>query len=258
MQLLWSKPIPCRNPWEPELQGIFARHAGEPAFFWLERGGICAMLPAAEGAAVHRLSPVAGLPLPRHWRLLEESALLQLTGSHALDLNTLQLIPHDLSIPRREAYPSFTLGDYRIDYNAGHTLTCTRSGETVWTFRIQAYLYTPVLPWQDMILFGTSGNGGHFYLLRLETGEVVADIRTGGTEYIAQEDGFCYILANAPMAHLLQVEIATGRTAGKLSLPGKGLNSSLLLMDGKIHTVTYQYKSGRLTGAVWSCADVHT
>lgn len=257
MQLLWSKPIPCRNPWEPQLQGVFAHHAGEPAFFWLEHGGsMHAMLLTAERGLLRRLPPVAGLSLPRHWRLLEECSLLQLTDSHALDLNTLQLIPHDLPTPRKEAYPSFTLGDYRIDYNAGHKLICTRSGEVAWTFKIQAYLYTPVLPWQDLIFFGTSGNGGHFYILRLATGEVVADVRTGGTVYIAQEDGLCYIIANMPKAHLLQVEIATGRITGDLPLPGKGTDSSLRLMDGQIHAITYQYKSGRLTGAVWNCAGV--
>lgn len=256
MQLLWSKPIPCSNPWAPMLAGIFTRHDGLPVFFWKEEKR-CAMLPSGTDAPVLYAPPIPGLSLPCSWYLLEEQSLLLLTDRYAVDLDCLRIVPHTYPLPRKEAYPSFMLGDYRIDYNGGHTLTCTRDGEPLWHFKIQAYLYTSITQCGSLILFGTSGNGGHFYILRLETGEVVTDIRTGGTIHFAQADGRCYVLTDAPKAKLLQLDVAAGRILEELPLPGKSADCSLRLMDGQVHAITYQFKSGRLTGAMWHCVDVH-
>lgn len=257
MNLLWSMPIPCQNPWEPQFQGYFVRHNGEPLFFYQDEG-VCAVSRVEGKPHILRASRVPGLSLPQNWRLREENdpPLLLLTEQSAIELHELKVVIHDLPLEKKSSYPSWQLGDYRIDYDAEHTLTCTKNGAEVWKFRIRAYLYTPVRQWQELICFGTAGNGGYLYILRLGTGEVVAAVKTGGTVHIAQEEGFCYVLANAPSARLLKVDLHTGSVAEEVPLPGKAAYSSLRLMDGEVHAITYTYKNGRLMQAVWSCVAI--
>ncbi len=255
MNLLWSMPIPCENPWEPQFNGFFTRHNGNPLFCYQD-DGVCAVSRVEGKPHILRAPRVPGLSLPQNWRLREENdpPLLLLTEKCAIDLRKLKVVIHDLPLEKKSAYPEWQLGDCRIRYDAEHILTCTKNGEEVWKFRMRAYLYTPVRQWQDLIYFGTAGNGGYLYILRLETGEVIAAIKTGGTVHIAQEEGFCYVLANTPSARLLKVEMASGSVVEEIPLPGKAYYSSLRLMDGEVHAITYTYKNGRLAQTVWSCA----
>lgn len=254
MNLLWSMPIPCENPWEPQFNGFFTRHNGGPLFFYQDKG-VCAASRVEGKPHMQRIPRVSGVSLPQNWRLREDLTppLLLLTEQFAIDLRELKVIRHAHPLEKKSAYPEWQLGDCRIRYDAEHILTCMKNGTEVWNFRMRAYLYTPVRQWQDLITFGTAGHGGYLYILRLETGEVVAAIKTGGTVHIAQEDHWCYVLANTPGARLLKVDLHTGSIAEEVPLPGKAQYSSLRLMDGEIHAITYTYKNGRLMQAVWSC-----
>lgn len=257
MNLLWSIPIPCGNPWEPQFQGYFIRHNGKPLFFYQDEG-VCAVSRVNGRPHILSLPQVPGVSLPQNWQLHEElePPLLLLTEQYAVDLQALRVLCHERPLEKKPACPSWQLGEYRISYNAETLLTCTKNGKQMWQFRMKAYLYTPVRQWQDLIFFGTAGHGGYLYILRLETGEVVAAIKTGGTVHIAQDEGWCYVLANAPGARLLKVDMRTGSIAEEVRLPGKAQYSSLRLMDGEVHAITYLYKAGRLTQAVWSCTSV--
>ena len=257
MNLLWSMPIPCANPWEPQFNGFFTRQNGEARFFYLDEG-VCAASRLAEQPHVLHIPKVAGVSLPQNWQLREDLTppLLLLTEQSALDLTALKVVKHDQPLEKKSAYPSWQLDEYRFDYDAEPLLTCTKNGVKVWQFRMRAYLYTPIRQWQDLIFFGTAGHGGYLYILRRETGEIVAAIKTCGTVHIAQDEGWCYALANTPGARLLKIDLFTGIIAEEVCLPGKVQYSSLRLMDGEVHAITYLYKAGRLAQAVWSCTSV--
>lgn len=255
MRLMWSLPVPMALP--VLVDGAFTWHAGKPVYYF-QCCGVQAAYCGENGVNVRRIPyPFApeGVLLSLFWQLREDHdpPLLLLTKQHAINLQTQEIVCHDLPIKKRSSSMSYQLGEYRIDYNDGFSIACTRNGAKAWQFRMQGYLYTPIVQWEDLIFFGTAGYGGYLYILRLETGEVVAAVKTGGTVQIAQQGGVCYVLANRPGARLLKVDMASGSILEELPLPGKSHYSNLRLMDGKVHAITTVFKGNMASEVLWNC-----
>lgn len=257
MNLLWSMPIPCENPWPGQFEDYFTKQNGQVLFFF-ENRSVCAVSRVDGQAQIVHFPPIPDLPLLTHWRLREDLVppLLLLTDKYAIDLQALQLVTHDHPLEKRRYATCFQLGEYHIEHNHGHILTCTKDGQQVWRLRMHGYLYTPIHPWQDLIYFGTAGSGGYLYALRLETGEVVTAVKTGGTVYIARDENWCYVLANAPKAKLLKVDITSGIIAEEIPLPGLAKYSGLRLIDGRIHAITYRIRNNQVIQVLWNCVSV--
>lgn len=247
-------PIPSENQWAWAFEGYFTQQNSQPLFIFRDQS-VCAV-SRVDGQPHTVYAPfIPDLPISKNWQLREDlnSPLLLLTDKSAIDLQTFKIVPHDYTLQKRSAYPCWDLGEYHIDYNAITLLSCTKNGAKAWQFRMRAYLYTPIYQWNDLIFFGTAGHGGYLYILRLDTGDVIAAIKTGGTVCIAQEGLYCYVLANAPKAKLLKLLLDSGSIAEEVPLPGKAQYSSLRLMNGEVHAITYVFRNNQLSQALWNC-----
>lgn len=75
----------------------------------------------------------------------------------------------------------FIFGDYTISHYGQQGYLCRKNGSLLWKKSLKGYLYTDITLVQNNLVFGTSGQGGHFYSLNMDTGEIVFDFNTGGT-----------------------------------------------------------------------------
>ena len=93
---------------------------------------------------------------------------------------------------------SYTFGDHvvAIAKKSTRKLECRRNsdGKVCWTFVFVGYLYSKIEEKDGVIFFGTAGQGGHFYGLKLEDGSLLHDINTHGTVHFSwYYDAVCLI-----------------------------------------------------------------
>lgn len=75
----------------------------------------------------------------------------------------------------------FVFGEYTISHYGEWGYTCKKNDQLLWKKSLKGYLYTEMVLNQNNLVFGTSGQGGHFYSLNIDTGEIVFDFNTKGT-----------------------------------------------------------------------------
>ena len=75
----------------------------------------------------------------------------------------------------------FIFGEYTISHHGEWGYACKKNGQLLWKKSLKGYLYTEIVLNNGNIVFGTAGQGGHFYSLNLEKGEFVFDFNTRGT-----------------------------------------------------------------------------
>jgi hypothetical protein len=96
--------------------------------------------------------------------------------------------------PSREAYVK-SFGEYTVINDVGQWgYNCYKNGEHIWKKSLWAYLYTEIERHGDTLVLGTAGQGGHFYGLDIETGEVRFDFNTKGTaRYFVYGEDFVFL-----------------------------------------------------------------
>ena len=75
----------------------------------------------------------------------------------------------------------FVFGEYTISHHGEWGYACKKNGQLLWKKSLKGYLYTEITLNKGNIVFGTAGQGGHFYSLNIDTGETVFDFNTRGT-----------------------------------------------------------------------------
>lgn len=266
MKLLWSKPVPTDNPWEPYYAGIFCKIADKVHYIFKEGRGIGVL--AEDCDAIQNFCAEDKLiPLPNHWILSEsedhanlffnEGLLLEIPDMKIREIADTALAEEYRNRCKPEKYyveASFCHEGYCISHKGNFGYRCTKDGEVLWEFRGQGYLYTDICFREDRVFFGTAGQGGYFYVVNLKTGEALANIKTGGTASLVAADDRCYVLANGKTAKLLCVDIQNGAIRSEAELPGKAsVYSRLGLIDGRLHAITFSYKKDCLHRAIWNC-----
>ena len=153
-----------------------------------------------------------------------------------------------LDVPYFHEESDFSFPPYTISHKGSFGYVCTRGGEAVWSFRTHGYLYTDMKLYEDTVVFGTAGAGGHFVALRLTDGTPVFDINTGGTDrYVTVGDRF-YTYAGGKKGLL---SVGPDGSAETLPLPGHTVNSCPLWADGNtLLCMSFGMKGGRYT-TVW-------
>ena len=72
---------------------------------------------------------------------------------------------------------------------------------------LKGYLYTDIILNQNNIVFGTAGQGGHFYSLNIDTGEIVFDFNTKGTSvFYDANDSFYFCSTDDKSTHILRID----------------------------------------------------
>lgn len=75
----------------------------------------------------------------------------------------------------------FVFGEYTISHHGEWGYACKKNGQLLWEKSLKGYLYTEIILEHGNIVFGTAGQGGHFYSLNIDTGEIIFDFNTKGT-----------------------------------------------------------------------------
>ena len=86
----------------------------------------------------------------------------------------------------------FIFGDYRISHFGEWGFTCHKNNKLIWKKSFKGYLYTDMILNQGNVVFGTAGQGGHFYSVDIETGEIVFDFNTKGTSKFFKSNSHYY------------------------------------------------------------------
>lgn len=102
---------------------------------------------------------------------------------------------------------SFSFPPYEISHVGSLGYECRKNGELMYKFKTQGYLYTDIQKYNDTIVFGTSGAGGHFLALNLENGNVIFDVNTKGTEHFLFDGQRFYAYMSNKGGHLLSVDL---------------------------------------------------
>lgn len=261
----WRKEIPCKRVWPPELTGHFFKRNDEVLFFFHFDRQVAFL--AQNQAFLRSVCTTSNLekPLPSSWYLFEESTPSYLLLNDAAGINLDQLeyteqLPSDAAAfyleQRKMALHQGILWQketWCIKSKGQSSYICEHNGKLQWSFSGRAYPYTPIFYYHGHVYWGTAGNGGYFYLLSLEAGNVIQKIKTGGTAAIVTVDHFCYFVANMPSAKLLCVDLLSGNIVEEVPLKGKIEYSPLQLIDQQLHTITFEYKDGMPHKAWWNC-----
>lgn len=276
LQLAHSKYIPAENPWEPQFFGVFFQNGTVPCFVYETWKDLCLLpLTCDIPKLIHTNCTIEELPLPQNWIFLEhdDNPYLILKPNVIIDLlcgAQLSYIPETLqskctTLARQKFYYSlldyeFLFDDYCISRNGEFGYRCSKAGSTIWEFTGRAYLYTDYTRWNNRVFFGTAGHGGYFYVLDVDTGEAIANIKTSGTASIAQRDHLCYVVSNGSKRNsskLLCVDLRNGHIIQELDLyGGVTLDSRLQIIGQYLHIVTFEYKGKSLQNAIWNMVDI--
>lgn len=272
----WKKQIPCTSYTPGCLDGIFYRKTDQVYFFYEDKNRVCIFgqnevipqiisidFPVRSRWLPHIVMPHDCITLPSEWLLFEDHdpPYLMLNSTAGIDL--LHMKPCKTLPPAATEYylrqkrmpePGSVLlqtADYVVRAKGECGYVCEQNGVKQWKFSGQAYLYTPMVCFQDSLMFGTAGNGGHFYVLSIKTGEKIADIKTGGTVAFVQQNNLCYFLVNDPNAKLVCLDVLTGQIIDEVVLGGSNYYSPLQLIGNQLHTVTFHFKNRIFEKAFW-------
>lgn len=260
----WIRDLPCeRGGFYCDLLGFFFRKADQCFFLYRERNAVAVLEKNAEQPMLIPIQTTTA-----DWLLFEDHdpPYLMLNATAGIDLLRMkpcEVLPQAATEyylrQKRTTEPGTVLlqiAEYVVRAKGERSYVCERNGVKQWKFSGPAYLYTPMVCFQDSLIFGTAGNGGHFYVLSIKTGEKIADMKTGGTVAFVQQNNLCYFLVNDPNAKLVCLDVLTGQIVDEVYLGGKNTYSPLQLIGNQLHTVTFYFKNRMLEKAIWHCVTI--
>ncbi len=210
-----------KNIWTAELNGIFAIKTDTVTFFFEHDGDFVEVILDKNGVLLSdTVYPLDVETLPRDWLLtkIDGHEYMVFDEENGFDIEKRSLI-FRASEKFSAVYASyeenkisleedvFTFDDYVISHKGEWGYHCHKDGKRIWSVSLKAYLYTEMMRYGDTIVFGTSGQGGHFYGLDLHTGAVLFDINTKGTERYCYANGYFYVLSCGKKGKLLKVDL---------------------------------------------------
>lgn len=263
-----TKNIPIKSPnyWPAKLDGLFIAK-NDDIHFWFQNTGEVLCFKWNSNKVVSNNVPCVSLP--QNWHVItrnnttylccpygenmEKHIVFDTTTCMACEDASILSPPYfkDLSQP---TFPRcFEFGEYRITQSKECTYICYYRNRFLWNFCAKGYLYTDMYCWKDRLYFGTGGQGGYFYLLDIQTGQVLQAIRTLGTNHFAQNDGKCYVLGNKKNAVLYEISLENASILSETPIKGTAtIKSALQLINGEIHCITYKLSNHNVSEAYWN------
>ncbi len=253
MKIVWECSLENHNDiWEPNLEGIFYSRDNTISFYFMDGNSFVALEMNQNGEILSDTSyPFNSETLPDEWFLAKLCGheYLVFDDENGFDVEANAMI---LQSPQKflEIFSShqdnkisfeddpFAFDDYIISHKGSWGYNCHKDGKLVWSISLKGYLYTEMTRYGDTIVFGTSGQGGHFYGLDLYTGEFVFDINTKGTERFCYSNGYFYIVLCGSIGKLLKIEL-TGTIADEISFQNEiSTCCPMALFDEKLYLLT--------------------
>ena len=114
----------------------------------------------------------------------------------------------------------FVFGEYTISHYGQWGYMCKKNEKLLWKKSLKGYLYTDIIVNQSNIVFGTAGQGGHFYSLNIDTGEIVFDFNTKGTSVFYQvNNSFYFCSTDNKSTQILRIDYS-GNILEKIEIEG--------------------------------------
>ncbi len=142
--------------------------------------------------------------------------------------------------PKHYSEDDFVFSEYRIAHMGEWGYVCTKNDEVLWKKSLRGYLYTDIIRNGNRIVFGTAGQGGHFYSLDINTGEIVFDFNTKGTcAFLQANDSFYFSVDKKKSTDIYRIDY-DGNMLETLEIEGiaDDYDFPLTLWDQSIYVVS--------------------
>ena len=270
MKVIWCEAFDSPMGFEFDYQGVFCDNKNSLYFFFNKRLDNQSQLAFAKIhtsgiARVESLRTPSRTGLPRYWFFSGEKLLCE---NCCLNLNTFSFcdnIPQDYvdQYHFRERWwgnhlmqDDFVFDEYTISHWGQWGYVCKKNGKIVWKFRGQGFLYTDIVQYGDFIAFGTDGQGGHFYIICLSTGDVLCDINTHGTNQYARKEKTVYLLVGGKQSRVVAVSLDTGEILDGVDLEEQITSCSrIYLWNDRLYIVAFRNEKRAPYEAVMLCID---
>ena len=149
--------------------------------------------------------------------------------------------------PYHFEYDDFVFGEYTISHCGEWGYTCRKNENFLWKKALKGYLYTDMIRNQNNIVFGTSGQGGHFYSLNIDTGEIVFDYNTKGTsKFYDVNNSFYFCLRDGKNTQILRIDYS-GNVLENIEVEGTYYDGDCLfaICEDILCIMTLKKKSNR-------------
>lgn len=155
----------------------------------------------------------------------------------------------------------FVFDDYTISHYGQWGYMCKKNDKLLWKKSLKGYLYTDIILNQNNIVFGTSGQGGHFYSLNIDTGEIVFDFNTKGTsKFYDVNNSFYFCSTDNKRTQIFRIDYS-GKVLEKTEVEGVYYDgcSLLKLCEDLLCVITLKKKRKEnieLFSPIFSCVQL--
>ena len=186
---------------------------------------------------------------------IENGALLhiQKNGTDAIQENVRQYSTRKL--PEHYCFDDFIFDNYRIAHHGEWGYVCFKNQKPIWKKSLKGYLYTDIIKNNNHIVFGTSGYGGHFYAIDIDTGEIIFDFNTKGTSsFFCANDSYYFCSKEKKTTKLYRIDFE-GRILDMIEIDGvyHDYACPMMLKDNRFCVVTLVEKKKDVFVPIITC-----
>lgn len=273
MKIKWSCSYDEQTAeiWPPNYQGLFIANRNGVDFYFKSKHNLGCVELDESGIKASRYYPSENcVKMPSSWVLYDGAPnLLVCSENFGLKIGTQEIIEtlpaealerymgNESEAKARLIEKEYTFGDYTVCHRGQCSYKCFLSGVEQWQLSCRGYLYTEMMLHNGNLFFGTDGNGGHFYVVNLKSGEVVADINTGGTNHLMGEGETRFALKLGETCSLIEVSLTDGSIKDSINLHGCANSYSRIFLHGEgIFVTTFLKKAGYFSSPIISYIDL--
>ncbi len=161
--------------------------------------------------------------------------------------------------PKHYCDDDFIFDNYKISHQGEWGLVCSKNQETIWKKSLKGYLYTDIIKNNNRIVFGTSGYGGHFYSINIDSGKIVFDFNTKGTSsFFCANDSYYFCSKEKKTTKLLRIDF-DGNILEMIELSGvyHDYECPITMKDNLLFVVTLIEKKGESFTPIINCIAVN-
>jgi hypothetical protein len=163
-----------------------------------------------------------------------------------LELNSNELKPCDLdeSVEEFGVKSDYYFDGYHLSYNNRSTFECfdKNTGAFKWKIRTKGFLYSEIYLKNNCLVFGTAGNGGAFYFIDLESGQVLSEFNNGDASQFAWMNDL--VILKDKKGNLVKLSPENNLVVEQLDLKEKLFYAPFLIHNESVITTVYNKKTG--------------
>ena len=196
MEFLKSEKLKNKNIWADLLKGKFVLYNNSLFFLYMSGYGELTLLELENGGIKNKyvfFESLKSLNIPSKW-VVDGCNKIAVADGICVDLQTKSMVNHVCEGKAERHKTAYEFGDYSVLYNESYKYTCKKNDKTLWNIVVRGYLYTGIQKYENNLIFGTDGMGGHFCIVDIENGEIKLNINTGGTNQFCIRNDNAYLL----------------------------------------------------------------